>query len=61
MWQANKGGIIALLVGGAILGGIYLALKDTDKQLADQIVASGICLLLFGVAVVYWVMARRGM
>ena len=61
MWNANKGAILALLLGFAGLGGAYLLLRSSDKQLAEQVLCAGICILLFVVASVNWYLARRGM
>ncbi len=60
MWKANKGAIIALLTGFAGLGIAWGCLVGQDKQLADQVLSAGICVLLFVVASVNWLMARRG-
>lgn len=59
-WKANKGAVIALLSGLVLLGGAYAWLSGTDKQLAEQVLCAGICVLLFVVAAVNWYMARRG-
>ena len=59
MWQANKVGIIALLVGGAILGIIYSLIHPRDELLAQQIMACGFCILLFSVAMGSWLSVRR--
>ncbi|MBQ8516808.1 MAG: hypothetical protein IJ498_04425 [Akkermansia sp.] len=61
MWKANKGAIIALLLGLASLAGAYFFLCRSDKQLAEQVLCAGICILLFVVASVNWYLARRGM
>ncbi len=61
MWQANKVAIIALLVGLAGLGAAYAGICDTDKELAEQVLCGGICVLLFVVAAANWYFARRGM
>lgn len=61
MWKANKGGIIALLVGGGILGAAYWYLKPENEELARQVLATGVCVLLLVVATLSWISARRGM
>lgn len=61
MWKANKGGIIALLVGGCILGAAYWYLKPENEELARQVLATGVCVLLLVVATISWIMARKGM
>ncbi|MBQ3240562.1 MAG: hypothetical protein IJB00_05180 [Akkermansia sp.] len=60
MWKANKGAIIALLIGFICLGIAWGCLVRQDKQLADQVLCAGICVLLFVVASVNWYFARRG-
>lgn len=60
MWKANKGAILALIVGFSGLGLAYACLCGQDKQLAEQVLCAGICLLLFVVASVNWYLARRG-
>ena len=59
MWRANKWGIVALLVGGAVLFGFDLYLRPRDKQLADQVLTVGVCSLLFVVALASWISARK--
>lgn len=58
MWQHNKIGILALLVGGAVLGAVYLWLAPQNKDLADKVVSTGFCLLLFVVAAVSYLSVR---
>lgn len=60
-WKANKGALIALLVGFTVLGAVYAHLYGSDKTLAEQVLCSGICLLIFVVAAVNWYLARRGL
>ena len=60
MWEANKGAIIALITGFAVLGAVYACLVGQDMQLAEQVLCAGICVLLFVVASVNWYLARRG-
>ena len=59
MWKANKAAIIGLLAGLACLGAAYVWLCGSDKQLAEQVLCGGICILLFVVASVNWCLARR--
>lgn len=59
MWQANKLGIICLLIGLALLGGAYCYLRTGDERMAEQVLACGFCLLLFIVGGATWVTARR--
>lgn len=59
MWRANKWGIIALLVGGAVLGGVHLYLRRQDKVLADQVLSVGVCSLIFIVALASWLSVRK--
>ncbi|MDO4953981.1 MAG: hypothetical protein Q4E43_02420 [Akkermansia sp.] len=59
MWRANKWGIIALLIGGAVLFGFDLYLRPRDRQLADQVLTVGVCSLLFVVALASWISARK--
>lgn len=61
MWKANKAGILALLAGGCVLGAAYWYLKPEDEELARQVLATGVCVLLLVVATVSWISARRGM
>jgi hypothetical protein len=48
-------------VGFTVLGAVYAHLYGSDKKLAEQVLCSGICLLLFVVAAVNWYLARRGL
>lgn len=59
MWQANKIGIVVLLVGLTVLGGVWWHLQGDDPLLAQQVLSCGICLLLFGVATGTWWSVRR--
>ncbi len=59
MWQANKISIIILLIGFAALGGTYLYLAPQDKQLAERVLYTGICALLFVVALANWLSVRK--
>ena len=59
MWRANKWGIIALLAGGALLGGVHLYLRQQDKVLADQVLSVGVCSLIFIVALASWLSVRK--
>lgn len=58
MWQHNKIGILALLVGSAVLGGTYVWLAPQDKALADKVVCTGFCLLLFVVGLASFLSVR---
>lgn len=60
-WKANKWGVIALVVGLAGLGVAYVALvRQGDEDAAKKMLSSGICLLLFIVALATWLSARKG-
>lgn len=59
MWQANKISIIILAVGFAALGGAYWYLAPQDKLLAERVLYTGICALLFVVAVANWLSLRK--
>ncbi len=58
MWNANKKGLIVLLAGLALLGGLHYFLSPAHPQLADQILALGFCLLLFGVGLATWLSVK---
>ncbi len=58
MWRANKRGIIALLVGMALLLGLHFALRGYDVQLARQLLAVGVCALLFVVGLLSWLSVK---
>lgn len=59
-WQANKWGVIALAVGGAVLASLYAYYAPTDKVLAERILSTGICFLLFAVALGSFLSAKKG-
>lgn len=59
MWQANKGAIIALLAGLAVLGGVHWYVAQQDFMLAQRVLSTGLCILLFTVALVNWLSARK--
>ncbi len=59
MWQANKISIVVLLVGLAALGGAYWYLLPGDELLARRVLYTGICALLFVVAVANWLSLRK--
>lgn len=59
MWKSNKVGIIVLLAGAVALGTAYALVQGERPLLARQIVAVGVCALLFGVALGTWLSVRR--
>ncbi len=59
MWQANKLSIIVLTLGFAVLGGAYWYLAPQDELLAKRVLYTGICALLFVVAVANWLSLKR--
>lgn len=59
MWQANKTAIIALLLGLALLGGVYHYLAATDIELAKKATSLGFCVLLFSVGLYSLLTARK--
>lgn len=59
MWQANKLSIIILATGFAALGGVYWYLAPQDKLLAERVLYTGICALLFIVALANWLSLRK--
>lgn len=59
MWEANKVGVIVLLVGAVLLGAAYALVQGERPELARQIVAAGVCVLLFSVALGTWLSVRR--
>ena len=59
MWQANKTGILVLLGGGILLAALYFFCRRESELFAQQAVAVGVCLLLFGVALGTWISVRR--
>ncbi len=58
MWKANKKGLIVLGTGLALLGGIHYLVTPHHEVLADQILALGFCLLLFGVGLASWLSVK---
>ncbi|MBO5684472.1 MAG: hypothetical protein J6R92_05940 [Akkermansia sp.] len=59
MWQANKISIIILLIGFAALGGAYWYFAPQDKLLAERVLYTGICGLLFVVALANYLSIRK--
>lgn len=59
MWQANKISIIILVIGLAALGGAYWYLAPQDELLAQRVLYTGICALLFVVALANWLSVRK--
>ena len=59
MWQANKISIIILLIGFAVLGGAYWYLVPQDKLVAERVLYTGICALLFVVALANYLSVRK--
>lgn len=60
-WQANKWGILALVAGLLALGAAYVALaQQGDEDSAKKVLSTGICVLLFVVALATWLSARQG-
>jgi hypothetical protein len=59
MWQANKISIIILLIGFAALGGAYWYLAPQDKVVAERVLYTGICALLFVVGLANWLSLRK--
>lgn len=47
MWKHNKVGILSLLIGGALLFGAYAYYLPQDEILAERILGTGMCILLF--------------
>ncbi len=58
MWRANKKGVLTLVVGLGLLLGLHFALRGHDVQLARQLLALGVCLLLFVVGLVSWMSVK---
>ena len=56
MWQANN---IILLIGFAMLGGAYWYLAPQDKLVAERVLYTGICGLLFVVALANYLSVRK--
>lgn len=59
MWQANKVAIVSLLAGLAVLGGVHWYIAQQDLILAQRVLSTGLCILLFFVALLNWWSARR--
>lgn len=59
MWQANKGCIIFLLVGFALLGGAYFYLAPQDELLARKVLSTGVCVLLAAGGILSWLSAKK--
>ncbi len=59
MWKANRTGIIILLAGLALLRAAHHHIALNDEKLADQVLALGFCLLLFGVALASWLSVKK--
>ena len=59
MWQANKVAIIGLLAGLAVLGGVHWYIARDDLILAQRVLSTGLCILLFTVALLNWLSARK--
>lgn len=59
MWQANKISILVLLIGLAGLVGAYVYLAPQDELLARRVLYTGICALLFVVAVANWLSLKK--
>lgn len=59
MWKANKVSIIILITGFAALGGAYCYLAPQDELLARRVLYTGICALLFVVALANWLSVKK--
>lgn len=59
MWQANKLSIIILLAGFAALFAAYWYLAPQDELLAKRVLYTGICGVLFVVAVANWLSLKK--
>lgn len=59
MWRANKPFILMLAAGLLLLGVLYLLLQPVDPLLADRVCSTGLCLLLFAVALACYLSVRR--
>ena len=59
MWQANKVAIIGLLAGLAVLGVVHWHIAQSDLILAQRVLSTGLCVLLFTVALLIWLSARK--
>ena len=51
--------IIALLAGLAVLGGVHWYIAQENLMLAQRVLSTGLCILLFSVALLNWLSARR--
>ena len=58
-WQANKISIIILIIGFAALGAAYWYLAPQDELLAKRVLYTGICALLFVVALANWLSVKK--
>ncbi len=58
MWQANKKGILTLVVGLGLLLGLHFALRGSHVELARQLLAVGVCVLLFAVGLASWLSVK---
>lgn len=61
MWQANKACIIFLLAGLAAVVTAYFLIRPEDALMAERVLSTGICAMLFVTACISYLLARRGM
>ena len=63
MWEYNKAAILSLLSGLVLLSGVslYLRFGAGEELLSRQVMAVGVCVLLFAVATTSWVSTRRNL